>query len=493
MRKGAAGLAACALLLAACDSGGSSAPEPSASPPDPDASLVSPVPGTADVATDDPALDAAVSKPVEDSVYPSKGDPGVDALHYDLALGWTPDADTLTAVETLVFRATADADHVQLDLAEPLHVSSVTLDGEDVDYRHDGKDLVVAAPVTGDRRYTLVVHYAGVPEPVPAPTTREDLSQLGWTVDARHQVWTMQEPYGAYSWYAVNDQPSDKALYSFTIAAPAPMVGVANGRLTSREQRHGDTVTTWSLDEPASSYLVTIAIGDLRMTKDRSADGVPISYWTPRSAPPDTVERLRETPAALAWLEQRLGPFPFSSLGILIVDSQSGMETQTMITLGNSDYATSPEVLVHEIAHQWYGDEVTPADWRDVWMNEGMALYLQGVWQAEHDGQSVDDLMDYWATLEPQMRREAGPPADYDPNMFGSQNIYFGPALMWHELRHKVGDEEFWSLVRAWPRAHDDGNASYADLTAWWSQRTGMDLKPFFDLWLLSRTSPAGS
>ncbi len=202
------------------------------------------------------------------------------------------------------------------------------------------------------------------------------------------------------------------------------------------------------------------------------------------------MQRLRATPAALAWLEQRLGPFPFSSLGILVVDSQSGMETQTMITLGNTDYATSPEVLVHEIAHQWYGDEVTPADWRDVWMSEGMALYLQGVWQAEHQGQSVDALMDYWATIEPPMRREAGPPANYDPRMFGSGNIYYGPALMWDELRHKVGEQKFWSLVRAWPRAHDDGNASYADITAWWSQRTGLDLQPFFDAWLLSRTSP---
>lgn len=489
MNKGA-GLAACALLLAACNSGGSSEPAPS--PKTPATSLVSPVTGTADVATDDPALDAAVSTPVEDSVYPSKGDPGVDALHYDLNLGWTPSADTLTAVETLVFRATADADQFQLDLAEPLHVSSVTLDGKAVDHRHDGKDLVVESPVTADERYTLVVHYGGVPGPVPAPTTRADLSQVGWTVDARHQVWTMQEPYGAYSWYAVNDQPSDKALYSFTIAAPAPMVGVANGRLTSRVKQHGDTVTTWSLDEPASSYLVTIAIADLRMTKDRSADGVPITYWTPRSGPLDTVGRLRAAPGALAWLEQKLGPFPFSSLGVVVVDSESGMETQTMITLGKTAYATSPEVLVHEIAHQWYGDEVTPADWRDVWMSEGMALYLQGVWQAGHDGQTVDALMGAWALNEPQMRREAGPPADYDPNMFGSGNIYYGPALMWNELRHKLGNREFWSLVRAWPRAHADANASYDDITSWWSQRTGQDLKPFFDLWLLSRTSPAG-
>ena len=86
-----------------------------------------------------------------------------------------------------------------------------------------------------------------------------------------------------------------------------------------------------------------------------------------------------------------------------------------MITLGATDYATSAAVLVHEMAHQWYGDEVTPDDWRDVWMNEGMAMYLQGCWQAEADGRSVDAVMDEYATFEPAMRAETGPPAAYDP------------------------------------------------------------------------------
>ena len=93
------------------------------------------------------------------------------------------------------------------------------------------------------------------------------------------------------------------------------------------------------------------------------------------------------------WLEERLGPYPFDTLGFVLVDSQSGMETQTMITLGNTDYTPSAAVLVHEMAHQWYGDQVTPDDWRDVWMNEGMAMYLQGMWEAEH-GRHADRRAD---------------------------------------------------------------------------------------------------
>ena len=368
-------------------------------------------------------------------------------------------------------------------------MSSVTLDGRDASYDHDGKDLVVHAPVTADRRYTLVVEYAGTPAPVAAPTTRSDFSTLGWTVTADGGAWTMQEPFGAYSWYAVNDQPSDKAFYDFTISVPAPMVGVANGTLESRREEGGTTVTRWHLDEPASSYLTTIAIGDLTETRDRSASGVPVSYWTP-SDRPALIGRLRPAADELGWIEDRLGPYPFSSLGVVVVDSRSGMETQTMITLGSTAYDTSPEVLVHEMVHQWYGDEVTPTDWRDLWMSEGMALYLQGLWQAQHDHVPERALMARWARLEPQMRRESGPAADYDPATFGEGNVYYSPALMWDQLRRRLGDERFWSIARAWPRAHEDGNASYDDITAFWSRRAGADLRPVFDAWLLGTTSP---
>ena len=129
------------------------------------------------------------------------------------------------------------------------------------------------------------------------------------------------------------------------------------------------------------------------------------------SGRPGAVDRAASTaPAGLDWLEERLGPYPFDSLGFLLVDSSSGMETQTMITLGATDYTTSPAVLVHEIAHQWYGDQVTPDDWRDVWMNEGMAMYLQGCWQAEADGRSVDAVMDEYATFEARCARRRARP-----------------------------------------------------------------------------------
>lgn len=493
-------LAVGALLFAGCsgdndpglmpaDESPSSAGSPG-SPAGATAAVEAPASDGDEVDPDDPALDEALSEPSEDRVYPEVGDPGVDALHYQLDLAWTPKERHLDAVETLVFRSTTDDDDFQLDFGESLEASSVTVDGEEVEFTEDGKDLVVASPVAEDQRYTVVVEYAGTPKPVAAPTTRSDFSTTGWTITDKGETWTMQEPFGAYSWYAVNDHPSDKALYDFTLSVPAPWTGVANGTLESTEEVDGNRVTRWHLDEPAASYLVTVANGNFTKQQGRSESGVPMTFWTPKGDPA-AARSVRAAADELGWIEDRLGPYPFSSLGILVVDSRSGMETQTMITLGNSTYTLSPEVLVHEMVHQWYGNQITPQDWRDVWMNEGMTMYFQALWESQHHGVELDAILGDWAAFDQEARDQAGPPANYDPTTFAEGNIYYLPALMWHQLRGRVGDETFFELVRAWPREHDNGNASYADITAFWSERTGRDLSGFFHAWLLGKTSPA--
>jgi aminopeptidase N len=489
-------LVAVSLALAGCSA---DAGEPEAEPSDPPSSSSSSSAAAEPTETepahtprlnpDDPSLDVALSQPVKDRVYPAVGTPGVDALHYQLDLTWDANSETLTGEETLTFRATKDAQRFELDFGKSLTATAVRLDGEQAEFRQRGKDLVVSSPVRQDERYTLEVRYRGTPKPVAAPTTRDDFSTIGWQVTDTGETWTMQEPFGAYSWYAVNDHPSDKALYDFTLSTPSPWVGVANGKLRERTETGGNTVTQWHLDEPAASYLVTTAFGNFKMTRDRSDSGVPLTYWTPRGDAA-AVRAMRVAGDELDWIEGRLGPYPFSSLGLVVVDSESGMETQTMITLGDTDYTLSPPVVVHEIVHQWYGDQVTPRDWRDVWMNEGMTMYLQVLWEARRYRFDVDRALLEWAAQAPEMRSEAGPPANYDPATFGEGNIYYIPALMWHQIRRQVGDQRFWSLVKAWPRSHDNANAGYADITAWWSRKTGQNLRPLFDRWLLSQASP---
>jgi hypothetical protein len=131
----------------------------------------------------------------------------------------------LSGRQRLLFRSTERDDGFQLDFGSPLEVGELTVDGRQAEFEKDGEQLQVSHPMKKDEEYVLELTYSGVPEPVPAPSTRPDQSEgLGWRIDADGGTGTMQEPWGAYTWYAANEQPADKALYDFTMIVPSPCV-----------------------------------------------------------------------------------------------------------------------------------------------------------------------------------------------------------------------------------------------------------------------------
>jgi aminopeptidase N len=442
-----------------------------------------------------PSYAAGRSHPVEDSYYPAKGDPRVDALHYKLDLDWRRKSRTLRGVAVIRFRATRTADRFTLDLAHPMRVRSVRLDGHRAAHAHPGKNLVVREHVRKGSRHTLRVVYAGTPKPVRGPASRPDIAHVGMRVTKGGQLWTMQEPFGAYTWYPAHDQPSDKALYDLRVSVPGAWVGVSNGELVSRTRRGGRTVTRWHSAHPMASYLVTLAVGPYRMATQTGPHGVPLTYWVPRGRP-GLLRALRTTPQALRWLEKRLGRYPFERAGVLVTpSSSSAMETQTLVTFGAGNYRYGTRdvrrTVVHELAHQWYGDTVTPRDWRDVWMNEGMATYQDTRWAVAQGWTTWRHWQRQWKRDDQLWRDIYGPPGRYRHHEFGAINVYYCTALMWDRLRKRVGTAQFDDLVRGWIRTHHDTNQSRASLERWWERRSGEELSAFFDRWLNHRRSPA--
>ena len=494
-RPGAAAAVALSVLLLAGCSNAAEAPDeltaPSATTATQTEGAESLAPASAPTVVDpvEQDLDLALSTPVEDSVYPDVGDPRVDALLYDLDLTWDPGAERLTADATLTFRATRRAPRFQLDLGRGLTVGEVSLDGEAVGFARRGKDLVVKAPLVADRRYELTLDYVGTPAPAPAPTTRSDFSTTGFTITDTGEVWTMQEPYGAYTWYPVNDQPSDKALYDITVHAPPSWTGIANGHLTEHTTDDGGTTTSWQLVEPASSYLVTLAIGDYAHSSNTTERGMTVDYWTPRGMV-RPLDGLQSAAASIDWIETKLGDYPFDSLGLVVTDSQSAMETQTMVTFGNNEYVLSPPVIAHELVHQWYGDQVSPSDWRDVWLSEGMTMLMQWIYQDEHELQPLRASLQDARAVDQDLRDDYGPPGDYDSQQFGASNIYYSPALMWNELRVALGDDEFFRIARSWLTDNDGTSVSREQIYEHWEKETGLELSAFFDSWITGRTTP---
>jgi aminopeptidase N len=437
---------------------------------------------------------AAVSHPVKDPYYPAEGTTSLDALHYGLDVTWDATSRAMAGVATILFRATRNESAISLDLARALRVGAVRLDGHSVADTHSGHKLrITTGALTKNSVHSLVINYVGKAHPTPAPTTRKDIPDLGWTVQPDGEVWTMQEPFGAFTWYPVNDQPSDKAYYDITTHAKRSWRAVSNGDLVSNTTSRTMRAMHWRLKSPVASYLVTIAIGPYQRYRDHGPHGLPITYWV-RPVDRHFLKQLRRTPAMIRWLESRLGRFPFNRIGTVLVPSDSGMETQTMVTLGGrslTDPTYGVSNLLHEYAHQWYGDEVTPKNWSDVWLNESFAMYIQIEWLVTHGYATRAGWLDYLNQRDQHLRNQYGPPGRYNPRDFASINVYYCGARMLYRLRSMLGTKLFGKVLRGWPREHRYGNADRSEWISYLDKTTGRNLRHFVHRWLDSTTSPA--
>jgi aminopeptidase N len=452
-------------------------------------------PGTSKVSARAAGYSAARSQPRADPYYPAEGTTRVDVLHYGLNLTWDAATTQLSGTATIRFRATRNESAVSLDFGAPLVAASVRLDGRASTLRthHAGHKLTIdTGALTRDSRHTLVIAYHGSPQPVAAPTTRRDLPDLGWTVQPDGQVWTLQEPFGAYTWYPVNDQPSDKAEYDITWHTTSAWSGVSNGRLVSDTVSGTERTMHWHLASPAASYLITVAIGPYREYRQTGPHGLPITYWV-RDADKSTLSVLRRTPSLLRWLEARLGRFPFDRVGVLVSPTDSSVETQTMVTIGRSVVNTSfgLATLAHELSHQWYGDEVTPYTWKDLWLNESFAMYLQIRWEIVHGYESSASWHRTLNRDDQMLRRRYGPPGDYHRDNFAQLDVYFCGARMLFRLHRMLGSTLFGKVLRGWPRSRRFGNADRADWIRFLDRTTGRNLSAFVHHWLTAKKSPA--
>jgi len=433
-------------------------------------------------------------------VYPDYGNPALDVLRYQLRLRWQPDQRELTGDATLVVRATTAITELSLDFSRSYTVDSVTVDGRDATPAWVDQDLVVPSMVAADARATLRVQYHGRPQSVPMRSGRGDFDEgLGLRSTVDGELWTMQEPYGASTWYPANDLVSDEAVYDLSVTVPTGWAGVANGGLAGITRTGGEDTYRWTSADPVATYLATLAVGKYTQLTDTGPRGLPLTYWL-RTGKDEAFEPVvRRTPELLAWLEQRFGPYPFATAGVVLVASESAMETQQMVTYGADlrggadNLGAVAEVLLHEYAHQWFGEAVTPTDWTGLWLNEGFAMYAEVLWTVEQGMIPESTWVSYLRAGDASSRRVAGPPGNPAADHFGEGNVYDGPALLLREIQRTVGDQAFFAFARDWAQTQRNQSVDRAGFVRFLNQHTGHDFTALVDAWLDSPTTPAGS
>lgn len=433
---------------------------------------------------------------IGDDYFPELGNGGYDAQHYTLDLAWDDETNNLSGTTTINASATQDLTTFNLDFLG-FDISEITVNGQSAEFNRDGRELTITPSETleSGAEFTTAVSYSGVPgEGVP---NYYDVFARGWN---RYQggVYVASEPNGAAYWYPVNDHPLDKATYTLTITVPKPYVVAANGLLKDMVEA-GDTVTyTWEAENPIASYLVTVNIGDFVVEQAKGPNGLPIRNYFPQSLFQQGILTFKPTSDMIQFFSDTFGPYPFDAYGVVVADTRLGfaLETQTMTLFGRDavlNGSRSEDVIAHELSHQWFGDSVSLAEWKDIWLNEGFATYAAALWYEHTSGaNALDDYMRgiYFALANPlsswRFVAPGNPPKD---DLFNS-GVYVRGAWVLHALRLKVGDETFFNILRAYYDRFKYGNATTADFISVAEELSGQHLDDFFDGWLYAKTVP---
>ncbi|MFY1687883.1 M1 family metallopeptidase [Plantactinospora sp. WMMB782] len=426
---------------------------------------------------------------VGDPYFPTYGNGGYDVAGYHLKVRYDPATDELTGDATIEATATQELSRFNLDLAG-LTVASVQVDGVDAGHARTEDELVVT-PATGlgkGRKFGVRVRYSGRPAPITSPELGS-----GGLLHTSDGAIALGQPESASTWFPVNDHPQDKATYQIEATVPAGLAALSNGVPDGRSIAAGWTTWRWAERVPMASYLVTLVIGNYRVSTGTHA-GRPIVTAIAASLPPGgPAERsLARTGEIADFLATRFGPYPVEAYGgIAIAEERIGyaLETQSRPVYGPAFFTDGPDlaVVAHELAHQWFGNSVSIRRWSDLWLNEGFATYAEWLWTEHDGGPSAQEMFErLYAGMD-----WAAPALDPGRTQIFSRAVYKRGALAVHALRRTVGDEAFFRILTTWTAERRNGNATTEDLVAHAERISGKKLRQFFDDWLSGATAPS--
>ena len=448
-----------------------------------------------------------------DRLAPGLGNGGYDVLHYDLDLRYATPApsQSVDGTATILARATQSLSRFNLDFGGQ-SVGSVSVDGRPAAFRRDGEELVITPRRAIDKREKFLVRVSHF---VATPTAAGDEPESAAFFTHATGSATAPQPYFAHLIYPSNDHPRDKATFTFRFDVPAGIEAVANGLPLGHWTSRGRTVWAYAERDPMATELTQLAVGDYDLTTPGRHPGVLLRDVTAPSLTAFLRPILATQPDHIEYMEDWVGRYPFDVYGSLVPDEANigfALETQTISLYDDSWFTQNTQgvwepTMIHELAHMWFGNSVTPYEWSDLWFNEGHASWYEFIF-AEENGQLAEDTENWpdetgYATLEElmeaiyahgdQWRQEFGPvarPLSGDAAGLFNFQMYHGGALVLYALRQKIGNRAFEQLERELVRRYRDDVLRTADFIALASHVARRDLSGFLRAWLYGETTP---
>ncbi|MCX5193942.1 M1 family metallopeptidase [Streptomyces sp. NBC_00249] len=436
---------------------------------------------------------------IGDRLFPELGNPGYDVLSYDLSLTYKDNLSPLDAVTVIEARSLEPMERINLDFTHG-KVASVEVNGQPARFESAGEDLVLtpAQPVAASTPLHITVRHTSDPRGRGdggwVPT--EDGLAMANQADAAHRV------------FPCNDHPADKAWFTFRVTTPPGLTAVANGvpGALPAARAGGATVWTYRTLHPMATELAQVSIGRSAVVHRTGPHGLPLRDVVPEADREKLEPWLKKTAGHVEWMERHVGRYPFENYGVLIARAKTGfeLETQTLSLFEHGLFTGEgyPEwyvesVMVHELAHQWFGDSVTPRTWSDLWLNEGHATWYEALYADGLGKYALERRMREAYQRSDQWRAAGGAPAAPKAAAPGEKIglfrpvVYDGAALILYALRQEIGAEAFDRVERRWVAEHKDSVASTEDFVRLASQEAGRDLGAFLEPWLYGTTTPA--
>ncbi|NLG54609.1 MAG: M1 family metallopeptidase [Rhodococcus sp.] len=425
-----------------------------------------------------------------DPYLPQNGNKGYRVSRYELEIQYRVASNRLTGKASITAVTTTVLSRFSLDLASHFAVSKVYVNGSRV-----AKHALRAGKLTITPRtklpvgaaLSITIHYQGTPAPI-----RSVWGEVGWEELSEGSLVASQ-PNGAASWFPCDDHPSSKASYRISITTDSPYYALANGTLRERKVRASQTTWVYEQAEPMAAYLATIQIGPYeRLTITQQP--VPIHAVLPSRLTKPFAHDFARQAQIMDVFTELFGPYPFPDYTVVVTDDPLDIpiEAQGLSIFGANHldgHRGSERLVAHELAHQWFGNSLTIGQWRDIWLHEGFACYAEWLWSEQSGGPIAHDLA---AQAYDGLARKPQDLLVGDPGaaLMFDDRVYKRGAITLHKLRARLGDENFFALLRDWTQRYRYTTVTAEMFTDLAARYTDGPLRDLWTSWLYEKELP---
>lgn len=438
------------------------------------------------------------------SITPQRG--WWEVVYYDLNVTVEPGDSSITGYNSITYRVTRTPQKMQIDLQKPLQIDRIKQDGQTLDYHPvpNSNAYLVTVPknLKQDSLYTLSVYYRG--QPRVARNAPWDGGFI-WARDSEGKpfIATANQGLGASVWWPNKDhQTAEPDSMSINITVPGPLINVSNGRLRNKTH-HQNGLTTWSwfVSNPINNYNIAVNAGNYVNFTDtfKGADGeLDMSYWVLEQNLEKAKEQFKQVKPMMRCFEEWFGPYPFYEDSYKLVETPHlGMEHQSAVAYGNNyengyrgeDLSGSgwglkwDFILIHESAHEWWGNNITTKDIADMWVHEGFTSYAESIYVECMYGKKAAG--EYSRGLREKIRNNAPITGKYGLNREGSGDMYYKAHNMLHMIRRIIDNDTTWKgILRGIQQEYRHQTVTSDQIEQYIIKQSGRDLDDIFDQYL---------